>query len=459
MYRLKQTTLLLGDLVCLYLGLFFALLVRQWGWQSYTLDRLISPMTILFVLSIVILFIVGAYDLDQAKNTRRFYNKIIGSALIWIMIGVLYFYINTFDQITPKTILLLTALFGFGAIAFWRFLYNRFFSTYILLQNIIFAGLTPEVKELIKIIQDEPQRGLVVKGIITDQDLTQDETFKNIIVGGDLKSILPSNKFAENYLIVISPQRKNRPELAKELYKGLFRSVGVVDLVRFFEDMTGRIPPFTFSEGWFIANLQEQNKKIYDRAKLITDYGFTMLMGIFFIITFPIVALMIKISSHGPIFFKQKRVGKLGKVFMLYKYRTMKVLSADGSAEIDGPQFSSDKDIRITMVGKILRKTRLDEIPQFINIAKREMSIIGPRPERPEFVDQLLTTMPYYALRHLIKPGITGWAQIKHGYTGSINANLRKLEYDLFYIKNRGPLLDVAILLRTINIVARFAGK
>ena len=152
-------------------------------------------------------------------------------------------------------------------------------------------------------------------------------------------------------------------------------------------------------------------------------------------------------------------MGRQGLIFKVYKYRTMKSLSADGSAETGGPQFASDKDSRITSVGKILRLTRLDEIPQFINILKGEMSIIGPRPERPEFVTQLTEKMPYYSLRHLIKPGLTGWAQIHNAYYGTIEENLRKLEYDLFYIKNRGLTLDVSIILRTINTILRLAGR
>ena len=208
-----------------------------------------------------------------------------------------------------------------------------------------------------------------------------------------------------------------------------------------------------------MANLHEQHKKIYDRFRILTDYVLAVFIGIFFIVTFPLVALAIKLNSRGRIFFVQNRIGRQGLVFKVYKYRTMMSLSADGSAETGGPQFAADKDARITSVGKILRLTRLDEIPQFINILKGQMSVIGPRPERPEFVRQLTEKMPYYPLRHLIKPGLTGWAQINNAYYGTIEENLRKLEYDLFYIKNRSFTLDVAIILRTINTVLRLAGR
>lgn len=457
MYRLKQITLLLGDLLSLYLGLFLAMVIRHQSWPEQALAQLISPMSILFCLAVVLIFIAGLYDIDRAKNNKKFYHKIILVATLWVIIGVMYFYINNYDKVSPKTILLLTALAGFGLISCWRYCYNCFVSTAIWQTNVIFAGYTVEVKELIDLLTKEPQRGYSVKGIITNEHLNPDET--NIAIGQNIAAIKDKLEKNNINLIVLSPRMAKDAYLLKELYNHLFKEVGIVNLANFYEELTGRIPPFTFSESWFIANLQEQTKKIYDRAKLIIDYLFAILMGLAFILTLPIFALIIKLTSTGPIFFRQKRVGRLGKIFTVYKYRTMKALSADGSAETSGPQFASDDDRRVTSMGKILRRTRLDEIPQFINILRREMSIIGPRPERPEFVAQITAQMPYYSLRHLIKPGLTGWAQIKHGYSSTIDENLRKLEYDLFYIKNRGPLLDLGIILRTINIVARLTGR
>lgn len=457
MYRLKQITLLLGDLLSLYLGLFLAILIRHQSWPKQVLVQLISPMSILFCLAVVLIFIAGLYDIDRAKNNKKFYHKIILVATLWIIIGVIYFYINNYNKISPKTILLLTAGAGFGLMSGWRYCYNRFVSTTIWQANIIFAGYTAEVKELINLLTREPQRGYLVKGIITDEQLNLKET--NIVTGRNMAEINDKLKINNVNLIVLSPHRQGDLVLLKELYDHLFKEINIINLASFYEELTGRIPPFTFSESWFITNLQEQTKKIYDRAKLIIDYLFALLMVLVFILTWPIIALIIKSTSTGPIFFRQKRVGRLGKIFTVYKYRTMQALSADGSAEINGPQFASDDDQRITRIGKILRRTRLDELPQFINIFRREMSIIGPRPERPEFVAQITAQMPFYSLRHLIRPGLTGWAQIKHGYSSTLDENLRKLEYDLFYIKNRGPLLDLGIILRTINIVTRLAGK
>jgi len=453
MLRIKQLTLVAGDLITLYIGLYFALYFRYWKIPGQNLQDLLSPMTQLFFLAAVILFIAGLYDISKTKNSWIFYQKIIISALAWTVFGIIYFYINPKTAITPKTILLLTTIIGFGLVSLWRFFYNKFIST-TLKYNIIFAGVTPEAKELINNIQNNPRLGYFVLGVIGEQD----SSLPNVAYG---KTIAEINNQTKNFanIIVLSPHMTADENLLKELYQSLFQQVSIVNLSDFYETVMHRIPPFTFSESWFVANLREQQKKIYDRFRILTDYILAVIIGIFFIITFPLIALVIKLNSPGKIFFSQNRVGRQGLIFKVYKYRTMKTLAADGSAETGGPQYAADKDARITSVGKILRRTRLDEIPQFINILKGQMSVIGPRPERPEFVTKLTEKMPYYSLRHLIKPGLTGWAQVHNAYYGTIEENLQKLEYDLFYIKNRNFTLDISIVLRTINTILRMAGR
>ena len=235
-------------------------------------------------------------------------------------------------------------------------------------------------------------------------------------------------------LLIFCPEKTKEDSLTREIYTEFFSGVSIINLIDFYEKIFGRLPPFIFSENWFLSNLPEQDKKIYDRLKIILDFIAATLMSIFFVFTFPLIALLIKITSPGPIFFTQTRIGLLGKPFKIYKYRTMRAINVDGSAEINGPQYAQKQDVRITTIGKFLRATRIDETPQFINIFRGEMSLIGPRPERPEFVEELTRALPYYRLRHLTKPGLTGWAQLHNSYYGSIEENLKKLEYDLFYI-------------------------
>ena len=168
----------------------------------------------------------------------------------------------------------------------------------------------------------------------------------------------------------------------------------------------------------------------------------------------PLIYLLVKLNTPGPFIFKQIRVGKNSKNFLAMKIRTM-----HKNAEINGPQWATKNDLRVTRSGKILRKTRIDEIPQLFNILRGEMSFIGPRPERPEFVKNLNAKIPFYNERHLVKPGLTGWAQINFPYGASEADALEKLQYDLYYIKNRSIMLDIAILLKTIKTVLTGAGQ
>lgn len=455
MYRLKQLILLIADLLLLFFGLYLAVTIRYWELPGPNLLALIAPMSQLFILAVVINFIVGLYDLGRIKKNWSYYQKIATAGIIWVGMGVIYFYARPQIFVAPKTILILTALCGFSLIAGWRIFFSKYLAKALWKTKIIFAGLTPEVIELIRYLNNTPELGYQVNGMVLAQTDALPVELSMLPTGNSLKELNTKNFDT----IVIAPHMAGNADLLKELYSELFKQISFFDLAKFYEYIFSRVPPFTFSEAWFLTNLREQQKKTYDRFRILIDYAVMLLVGTFFAFTFPFIALAIKLTSRGPIFFKQERVGRLGKRMSIYKYRTMKSLAKDGSAETHGPQFAQINDERITAVGKFLRQTRLDEIPQFINIIKGQMSLIGPRPERPEFVAQLTAKMPFYSLRHLIKPGLTGWAQIHQSYYGNIEENLHKLEYDLYYIKNRGLLIDLVIILRTLNIIGSFAGR
>lgn len=458
MYRLRQLVLLAGDLAMLTLGLFLAVSLRYWQLSAGEFSLLLPTFATLFAMAAVIAFIIGLYDLTRAKNSWGFFQKIILASVVWTAAGISFFYlrppiyVSPGHSITPKTILLLTALVGFGGIALWRFFHNRFLSHMLWQQTVVFVGCTKETLELISLFKREPGLGFAVVGIVHHTPVEGVLTSGTL---GELKTRLAPKTIN---VIVINPSAASGRVLT-ELYEQIFRQIEIIDLATFYERITGRIPPFTFSESWFLSNLREQQKKVYDRFRIFFDYAIAAAMGLFCAVTAPFFALAIRLDSPGPILFRQKRIGRGGRPFFIYKLRTMQSLTKEGSAELAGPRFASVNDTRITRVGKFLRQTRLDEIPQFINILKGEMAIIGPRPERPEFVAELTAAMPFYSLRHLLKPGLTGWAQIQRSYYGDIEENLFKLQYDLFYLKNRGPLLDVIILLRTINTLLRFAGR
>jgi exopolysaccharide biosynthesis polyprenyl glycosylphosphotransferase len=452
-YRLKQLILAIGDLVALYAGLYAGVALRYLALPDSNFTRLLTPLTELFVVAVLVMFIIGLYDVGRARNNWPFFQKVLLTAAIWFGISVLYFYGNPRLTVSPKTTLLLTTAAGFAFLSLWRAVYNRFLSRNILRTPVIFVGFNKEIRELLNVIMKNPERGFVAAGIVCDH--TVDYKIPN---GKTLEEVIKLNNGYPG-VIVTSEHAANKPEILGQLYQALYKQVSIIQLADFYEEFFRRIPPFTFTEDWFITHLREQTRKMYDRFRILADVLIAFVTGAFFVVTFPFIAVIIKITSPGPIFFSQDRVGKNGQVFKIIKYRTMKALDKSGSAEIQGPQFAAIKDPRITAFGKFMRKTRLDEIPQFWNILRGEMAVIGPRPERPEFVEVLVGQMPFYSLRHLVKPGITGWAQLQASYYGTIEENLVKLQYDLYYIKNRGPILDLAILLRTISVLLRFMGR
>jgi sugar transferase (PEP-CTERM system associated) len=227
------------------------------------------------------------------------------------------------------------------------------------------------------------------------------------------------------------------------------RGVRVQDGVEFYETITGKVPigslrlaSLLFSPGCYASRFH----LIYKRfaSILVSTVGLILSLPLF-----PFIFLVIKLTSPGPILYRQRRVGRDGDVFYCYKFRTMRA-----AAEADtGPTWAKDDDPRITRVGKFLRKTRLDEIPQLWNVLRGDMSLVGPRPERPEFVEMLCREIPFYQLRHGVRPGISGWAQVRYKYGSSVEDARQKLCYDLFYIKNMSAGLDLLILFSTIKII------
>jgi len=457
-YRIKQLLLGLGDLLALSLGLYLSLLARYWQYPAWPLiERHLAPFFWLFFIWLAILFINGLYDLTTLKKqaSRRYFWE----AAIWcLLIGIVFFYIFPQQKIFPKTVLFFNIIFGFGLSYGWRLIYNAFINPKGLITKVMFIGLTPESEELIKLLENYPERGYQPVAVADNSPATvADYPFLKVFnVNSNLSQIVQDLKIP---LLIIAPHLKQETTVVNELYQLLFSKMQFADLYAFYEIITGRVPPSAFSETWFLEHLKNQEKPIYDKFRILLDKLIGAVMFIFLALLFPFIALSIKLNSRGPIFFKQKRVGKLNKEFTMYKFRSMLALAADGSAETAGFQFAAKNDERITVVGKFLRQTRLDELPQCLNLLKGEVTIIGPRPERPEIIKEMAKEVPYYSLRHIVKPGLTGWAVLHQNYTDNLETTLEKLQYDLFYIKNKSWLLDLSIILRTINIVLRRTGQ
>ncbi|MFH1336263.1 MAG: TIGR03013 family XrtA/PEP-CTERM system glycosyltransferase, partial [Candidatus Zixiibacteriota bacterium] len=243
----------------------------------------------------------------------------------------------------------------------------------------------------------------------------------------------------------------SRPhQLVHSVLAARLQGMTILDMPTLFEKLTMRVPVRHIYDEWllFTDGFYLVSKNYVQKIKRLVDLGVSSLLLLLTLPIIPLTALAIRVDTPGPIFFKQERIGKGGRTFILWKFRSM-----CQNAEDCGAVWCKEKDHRVTRVGKWIRLLRIDEIPQLYNVFRGEMTLIGPRPERPEFIQELEKQIPYYGIRHSVRPGITGWAQVNYRYGASVEDALRKLEYDLYYIKNMSLFLDLKIILKTIGVV------
>lgn len=352
----------------------------------------------------------------------------------------MFFYLIPLYGITPKTNLLIFLVIFTGLEFASRSLLNNIFQKSFK-KSVMIVGANSQSLELDLFIKENPQLGYEIKSVI---DISSDK----------LKDISQTIQEDKIDIIVLSPEAYQVPKIIDIFYKSLEQKVGFMNLASFYELLTGMVPLGAINQVWFLENLNEGNKKAYEIVKRGNDMVFAVIIGLISLLFYPFIILLIKTTSRGPIFYKQKRVGRAGKTFEIIKFRTMKK-----DAEKDtGAVWASNNDPRITRVGRFMRKTRIDEFPQLWNILKGQMAFIGPRAERPEF-NESLKDIPFYEERYLVKPGLSGWAQINFRYGASIADTAEKLKYDLYYIKNRSLVLDLGIALKTIRIMFQRSGK
>ena len=447
--KIKQLLLLFGDLALLFVSLYITLCIRfSQTYISAHWHEHFYPFAIIYFIWVVVFYSQNLYNLNLTKNKLSFFKTLFESFIINIFITALFFYFTPFFGITPKTNLFLNIVIAGTLIFCWRAVFNMFTSNYLYKNRIAFLGYGPEVKELITAFAKEPQLGYETVCIVHDEPIDLD------IERIGIDELTNNFKDLKINTIAMQHERRLDIETTNKLYRLIFSNVAFVNMLKIYEEITAKLPLEIISHGWFLDNLQESEKKVYDRLKILIDYLLALICGVVLIAVFPFVSFLILLTSGKQIFYTQPRVGRNGKIFEIYKFRTMIKNAENGNA-----QFAQNNDPRITKIGKFLRKTRIDELPQIINVLRGEMSFIGPRPERPEFVTELTEKAPFYPIRHLAKPGLTGWAQINYPYAGDIQENLKKLQYDIYYIKNRSFLMDATIILKTFNIIMRFKGR
>jgi len=447
--KFRRILLFIGDVIFFYLGLYLALFVRHQGkvdiklWSEHWPD-----FSIVFILWLLILYIADFYNLNHAKNNQKFILRTTLAATILTTVSLAYFYIIPNINIAPKTVLALDVIITTLLLTSWRLIFNA--GAIHTKNNIIVIGHSNESMSLLEDIQLNPQWGFNIVAIFDKETKPDINSFPILNDITKLKQTLQNSKAK---IVIVDDKLYQSPEHIEELFELIDTSITIMPLTLFYEEVAQKIPLNKITKTWFLENISQNTHSSHDKLQRIFDI-FLSIIGIILTTPFyPLIALVIKINSKGSIFYTQTRLGFLGKKFSMFKFRTMVE-----DAEKNGPQWAVKNDDRITKIGKFLRKTRIDELPQMFNILSGDMSFIGPRAERPEFIAELEKQIPFYRQRLLVKPGASGWAQVNYKYGASVQDALEKLQYDLYYIKNRNWYVDVSIILKTVRIMMSMGG-
>ncbi|HEY6217774.1 MAG TPA: TIGR03013 family XrtA/PEP-CTERM system glycosyltransferase [Pyrinomonadaceae bacterium] len=393
-------------------------------------------------------YLFDLYDFLVMHDRRELVLRLVQAlGLAWIALALSFY---TYPALMlGRGISLIALPLALGLMVLWRISIHWFLGHPGFGERILIVGSGKFAVEMASEVLNRPDAGYRIVGFVgTDADLLGKSLINPRVIGltDDLDQIVKRENI--DRIVVAMGERRGQLPTNKLLQLSLTGQVTIEEGASFYERVTGRVSLSMLRPSWLIFTGRGRQAKLAELTRA-TVHWLVALIGA--ILSLPIVlltAVLIKLESRGPVFYKQERIGKNGRTFVLTKFRSMRV-----DAEQDGPVWASKRDSRTTRVGRVIRKVRIDEIPQFWNILKGEMSFVGPRPERPHFVAQLAEEIPFYEQRHLIAPGLTGWAQIKYPYGASIEDARQKLQYDLFYIKNQGLILDAIILFETIKII------
>ena len=431
------------------------------GFKAGVIERLLqndlTPLWFYLLPFAWLLLMVELYEPHTAANWRKTIRGITIAAFVGLVIYSLVFIIRAEPTSLPRVGVGAFLLYASLLSLLWRSLYIRFYSSAGQLRHFLVVGAgkagntlaevyleqTPPPFKLVGFVDDDPQKlGGTVFG------------FPIISQSFDLLDIIEKDKISD---IVVAINGAIQGTTFQTILDAQEQGVEVTRMPTLYEEMTGRVPIHHLESDWIIRSFTDQARAsgMYLLIKRLLDIIGGLVGLLIFFILFPFVALAIVIDNGFPVFYSQPRSGQGGRVFKIYKYRTM-----HKDAEADGEiRPTEENDPRVTRVGNFLRKVRLDELPQFWNILLGEMSLVGPRAERPELVESFQKKVPFYRARLLAKPGLTGWAQINYGYVATVRDTEVKIEYDLYYIKHRSLIMDFNIMLRTVSTVLSRSGR
>ncbi|MEO6654648.1 MAG: TIGR03013 family XrtA/PEP-CTERM system glycosyltransferase [Pyrinomonadaceae bacterium] len=448
----RKFWLILGDAAKIYGGVVLAMYLRlglagsenelnaKNGWLKISLATFVCLLSLYFY---------DVYDYVVMTNRRELLLRLVQAlGIAWVVLAII-FYLAPPAMIgrgvsVISVPLVLVLLLG------WRVAIHSLTGHPEIGEKILVVGTGQTALDTAEAVWERRDAGYRIVGFISEHDAKPRKKLGLSVILGtihELEDVIRNEKIGR---VVIAVRERRRAFPTEALLKmSLAGDISIEECTSFFERITGKVHLEMLRPSWliFAGRRRETRLKILLRAfvhRLLASIGLFILCPVAII-----MALVIKLESPGPVFYKQERVGMNGHIFSVIKFRSMRA-----DAEFDGkPVWAVDNDLRTTRVGKFIRKIRIDEIPQFWNIIKGDMNFVGPRPERPHFVNQLATEISYYEHRHLVAPGLTGWAQIKYPYGASVADARQKLQYDLYYIKNQSLTLDLVIIFETVKTV------
>ena len=450
--------LLFVEVLVLLAAAYLGVAVRMLEYEGTTLqfDHLFTSAFAFAAAIIFSMSAMGMYQLDFDEGLRHpFFMKLMPAFLMGFGILALVFYVAPELYLGRGTMLLVFVLAGCG-IFLARMVFFKTSEARLLQSRIMFLGGGPLAKECSELATRKSRyHKYEIAGFIpnpSEEVCIASTNLLKVRDGDTLVALARQHNVGE---IVVSVQNRRGGFPIKELLDCKLQGIKVTDAATFFERETCQIRVDSLQPSWLVFGGGFDQSFVRTFMKRSFDLMCSILI---LALTFPLMlaaALAVRLEDRGPVFYSQERVGKDGKTFHVHKFRSMRA-----DAEKSGkPQWAAQNDPRVTRVGNFMRKTRIDELPQILNVFKGEMSFVGPRPERPYFVEQLIEVVPYYNVRHSVKPGITGWAQVRYGYGSSAEDALQKLQYDLYYVKNNSLFLDILILINTLKVVLFRSGR
>jgi exopolysaccharide biosynthesis polyprenyl glycosylphosphotransferase len=424
---------------------YFGITRENWSW-TLVLVLYISVFGTIFEL----------YDLQKASKIEIIISNIVLTSSVTVLIYLLTpFFTPTLPDNRLQIIYFYLAFVI--SLTIWRLAYVTFISSPRFYKKVLLVGEISNIEPIAKSLKESDPNYKIIGFINCEEENVNKLKFKGLkeYKPQDFMQIIKNQKVSE--IVVASYNSETiTPDIYNDLITLLEKGFTIREYTQVYEELNYRVPVQFVGKDfykYFPFSRSNQNK-LYLLYRRVSDIVYSIL-GLFVgIILLPIILIGNLIANRGPLFYIQDRIGKNGSPFAIIKLRTMVK-----NAEKDGMKWAQKNDVRVTKFGKFLRKTRIDEIPQFINVLKGDMSLIGPRPERPFFVQELSQIIPFYETRHIIKPGLTGWAQVNSRYGSTIDDSLIKLQYDLYYIKHRTLFLDANIVIKTLSTIIFFRGQ